>query len=447
MLQNREVNIDEFIKINSSGVTIADYDQVQAALVTRYKETYGQDIDLTNTTADGVFVNNLALIINNILQSFKILYDNLNVDTASGVYLDSLCRLSNVTRKRATKSTAQLLLTTTQNATPIEPGMIFIDTVGNEWELTEDGLPEYSGTPILLNVGDPAYHVTATCTEYGPIEASANTITQTLEASAIVVSQPSDAAPGSNTETDAELRARRDQSNGSQGITVIESLVGALLAIEGIDDVRIENNNTNQSAEAADGAEIKAHSVYITIRKRDNVDIDDSTIGDTIFNTLTPGISTNEFKEWTVNPPSDYNFVSSSGVSKSSQYPLDSYIQYLNNIVYWKEAVSIAPTVTLTIKKGRNYSNKTSYNIAQDIVDYLNSIKIAETPTENDMIITATYADSNAVYIVEGANVSAAQVNPDTYFHYINDLNEATPTHVIITEDSLDPSILTFTFQ
>jgi hypothetical protein len=98
MLQDREVPIDQFIKITAGGIVIADYDQVQSALVKRYKEIYGSDIDLANTTADGVFVNDLALIINNILQSFKTLYSNLDVNTASGVYLDSLCRLSNITR-------------------------------------------------------------------------------------------------------------------------------------------------------------------------------------------------------------------------------------------------------------------------------------------------------------------------------------------------------------
>ena len=132
MLQNRNVSIDEFIKFTAGGPIIADYDQIQTALINKYKEVYGYDIDLANTTADGIFVNNLALIINNILQSFKTLYSNLNINTASGVYLDNLCRLSNVTRKRATQSTADLLISATQDTT-LYNGTIFIDNTGNEW--------------------------------------------------------------------------------------------------------------------------------------------------------------------------------------------------------------------------------------------------------------------------------------------------------------------------
>ena len=55
MLQNRNVNISSFISFNSGGVVIADYDQVQAALIAKYKDVYGYDIDLSNVTADGVF--------------------------------------------------------------------------------------------------------------------------------------------------------------------------------------------------------------------------------------------------------------------------------------------------------------------------------------------------------------------------------------------------------
>ena len=441
MLQDREVNIDEFISFNSSGVVIADYDQVQAALVKRYKEIYGLDIDLANTTADGVFVNNLALIINNILQSFKLLYSNLNVDTASGDYLDSLCRLSNVTRKPATKSTAQLILSTTQDNTPIEPGIIFIDTTGNEWELLEEGLPAYQGTPILLDIGDE-YVVTVTCTQTGPIEANPNSITETLEASALVISQPEAAAIGSNGETDSELRARRDQSNGSHGITVEESLIGSLLAVEGIEDAYVIDNNTDTDDEnTADGTTIKAHSIYISIRRRENVQISNEIIGNIIYNTLTPGIATNAFNDDVSN---EY---ATTGISKNMIYPLSDLVTYLQNIVYWKECVPITPIITFDIRKGRNYSESTTNAIVQDIVDYLNTIQISKVPDTNNIIITATYADPNAAYIIQDVDVSNAEVNPITYFHYINDVKEANPQHVIVEQDQSDTSLLHFTLQ
>ena len=40
MFQNRNVNIDEFISFNSGGLIVADYDQIQKSIITRYKEAY-----------------------------------------------------------------------------------------------------------------------------------------------------------------------------------------------------------------------------------------------------------------------------------------------------------------------------------------------------------------------------------------------------------------------
>ena len=98
--------ITDFIRFTNAGVDIASFTQIRDAITTRYKEVYVQDIDLTvtPTNADGIFVNDLSLMVNNILQSIKTMYANLDVNTASGVYLDNLCRLSNIVRKHATPS-------------------------------------------------------------------------------------------------------------------------------------------------------------------------------------------------------------------------------------------------------------------------------------------------------------------------------------------------------
>lgn len=398
MLQDRTIDIENFIKFNSGGLIVADYDQIQAALIKRYKDIYGYDIDLANTTADGVFVNNLSLIINNILQSFKTLYSNLNVDTASGAYLTSLCRLSNVTRKPATASTAQLIITSTVD-TVLTSGTIFVDTTGNEWvyDSNED--------ITILASNTAGERIVVTCSTVGPIVATAGSITQTLEASNLIVSQPSDAFVGSNEETDEELRARRDKSNGSQGITVLESLVGSLLAVEGIEDVFIDANNTDTAETTADTTEIDRHAVYIVVRKRDNVNVDDSVIGNIIYNGMTPGISTTPF-------------TGTNGVAKSYEVQLDSSVSWIAQNVYWKEATPIAPAISMTITTGRNYTTDAENEIGNAILNYLNSVKIGEEPTANDIIITATYANNSAAYVINSVDISLVTTNPLTYYKY-----------------------------
>ena len=53
------------------------------------------------------------------------------------------------------------------------------------------------------------------------------------------VVQNEDAIIGENVESDSNLRARRAQSTGADGITVLESLVGSLLGLSGIKDAKV----------------------------------------------------------------------------------------------------------------------------------------------------------------------------------------------------------------
>lgn len=396
MLQTRDIDIDQFISFNAGGIVVADYDQIQTALIKKYKDIYGYDIDLANTTADGIFINNLALIINNILQSFKTLYANLNVETASGSYLDSLCRLSNITRKRATQSTAQLAITAEQDTT-LYNGTIFVDNTGNEWV--------YSGDDVnISSTATEATLINVTCTQYGPIVAEAGTITQTLEATFLNVQQNVAANVGTNDETDEELRARRDLSNGSQGVTVLESLIGALLDVDGIEDAQVINNNTGDDKTQADGTIIRAHNVYVIIRKSANINVTNEMIGTIIYNTLTPGIGTTQAlttiggQEYEVKP--------------------DPNIVILNQMIYWKEAIPMHPVITITITKGRDYTNEATTAIGNAALDYLNNIRLSNIVSQNDLLVSVMYADTNATYTVTNVDIGTNPTNANTYYKY-----------------------------
>lgn len=340
MLKDRKFEIGNFVRLASAGMEVAEFVDVRDAIIKRYKEVYGSDIDLSTASADGVFINDMALIINNILQIMKSLYSNLNVDTASGVYLDALCRLANVNRMSATKSTASIivksLLTTGDPVTfgdvdengNVVNQITFVDKAGTEW---------VSDASVTLGPGESA-EVKVTCTEAGPVDAPAGWINQTMLVMNLSVTQTANAIRGSNEETDTELRQRRAQSSGANGISVLESLVGALLEVTGIDDVSIYNNNTLENATAKDGTVIAPHNIYVVIRQQKGLNIDDSTIGDLIYTKLTPGIKTTASTA-----------VNENGIAKSYEFipqMLGVTINYLNQFVYWKNAVAIKPTIT-----------------------------------------------------------------------------------------------------
>ena len=418
MLQDREIAIDQFIKVTAGGLQIADYDQVLAAVSKMYRETYGSDIDLANTTADGIFVHNLALIINNILQSVKTVYGNLDVDTASGVYLDSLCKLSNVTRHSATHSTAQLAITALTTST-LASGTEFVDDTGTVWT--------YNGSPIeISSSAADATVITVECNELGAVKANAGSISKTLEASYFEVSQPNDANVGLEEESDADLRARRTQSTGAQGITVLESIVGSLLDVVGIKDVQIINNNTSSAASQTDTTSVPAHSIYVIVRREPGIAVTDETIGTIIYNKLTPGIKTTQFT------------TSANGIAHSYSKMLSPLVSWVNQVVYWKEAIGIHPSCSITITKNQFFAGDSTTNaVANAIKNYLNNIKLSEMPTANDMIITATYADptfkGRSTYSIKAVDISGISTNPNTFFNYTTASTSTSGDDITIT--------------
>lgn len=58
------LDIRSLIRMGSTGLITANFTQIRQALIERYRQTYGIDIDLSTGSADGIFVNDLALIIN-----------------------------------------------------------------------------------------------------------------------------------------------------------------------------------------------------------------------------------------------------------------------------------------------------------------------------------------------------------------------------------------------
>lgn len=398
MLQNYEVDISDFIQITSAGVKIADYVQVRAALIKRYKEVYGSDIDVSTASADGIYISNLALIINNILQSVKTMYGNLDINTANGVYLDNLCALANVRRKPATHSRASIIIKNiSSSSSEAIDQLTVIDQAGTEWKTTES-------VPSLL--ANQQIERTVICVEDGPVEAKAGWIYETLEAGlGLSITQPSNAILGSNEETDAELRARRAQSSGAAGVTVLESLVGALLEVSGIDDVFIYNPGSAGTT-AKDGTTVNAHSIYVIVRRDPAVIVDDKTIGTIIYEKLTPGINT--VQSAVTAQAKSYNY---------SQELEGTKITGFDAVVYWKEALPVKPTIVINFDEGSTFNADTANNIGQTIIDYANSLGLRTDLTATNLLVEASGLGD---YIVTSAtvNASTSYTNADTYYNY-----------------------------
>lgn len=416
LLTSYDINWNEFLQFSAGGIRIATYAEIYKALVKRFQDIWGEDIDLSSASADGVFVNTYSLIIYNILQSFKTFYESLNVNTASGKALDILCNLTNVTRKPATASTCPVILTLDASETDIytTTELDLVDINGNIWVARNiEGFNLEPGVPQTI---------VFTCATLGPIEAPAGTIDRMINNDVTInVNQEQDANKGFNVENDANLRQRRSQTLGSRGTTVLESLSSSLLNLTGIRDVKIYNNDTGKEITAKDGTKIVPHNVYIVLRREPNITLSDSTIGTIIYEKMTPGISTTKSQD-------QLQFGNSHEFQYVQRILGQSIDSDIKQIVYWKEATPTNNEIKIIIKPNvyfAAYDNTTAKRIAQKVINYMNN-KLIGTDTESrDLWNIVQYADpkfrSSKTYDIVSITINNSDIytNPDTYYNYI----------------------------
>lgn len=414
MLFKSEIDFANLIDISSGGMKVATYPEIVNMLRTRYREIYGSDIDLNPANADGTFIQDIALLINNILQANQMLYANLDVDSASGVYLDNLCKLSNVYRKSATSSQARVKVENLGNAQITLNGLHCLDVNGLIWNNTDN---------ITLEPNAYTYKIVS-CEQVGSIKAPAGTITQAvyLDSNMIVkITQSTDALVGSDEETDAELKARRNDSNSPIGVTTIDSMVGALLNVAGVRDCMIVNNNTNNewadgtgdtiAYKGYDGTTINPHSIYVVIRT-DGV-VNDTDIGNTIYNKLTAGIQTTESAS-----------TGTHGTPKSIQHYPNLYAPTQDGFattIYWKQAVPIAPLLTIVLTEQPYFNASNMDVVGKGMVEYLNGLQINTELDENDITLKMLDLDpefkGRATYVVSSVTIGSGD-NTLTYYDY-----------------------------
>ena len=205
------------------------------------------DIDpnwnLDPSTPDGLKIAHDAEVFSALDETLQQAYNSKDPNKATGLDLDILCALSGITRSYGTASSVQVTMTGVAGS--IIPGSTrFDDMNGNRWSLDQTWTLDSTGTAT----GD------ATCTVTGDIEASAGTITILVDSISGLtgVTNTTAATPGTNQESDASLRARRNLMVGKPGSNQIDSMTGSIFGVDGVRRVKIYENDTSSATVSDD---------------------------------------------------------------------------------------------------------------------------------------------------------------------------------------------------
>lgn len=319
--------------IDANGITAPTYADILDFLKTKYRAIYGEDTYLENDSKDGQLLGVFAAAINDANSVSIAIYRSFSPSTAQNEALASNVKINGIKKNSASYSTVDLLIT--GQAVTITGGSVR-DQNNNIWNL-----------PASVTIPPPgSITVTATCAAIGAVSAPAGTITtiNTPTRGWQSVTNPADAVPGAEVESDAALRSRQKISTAIPSLTVFEGIVGAVAGVSGVTRYRGYENDTNST----DSNGIPDHSISLVVEGGDAV-----AIANAIAAKKTPGGGT---------------------YGTTSQVVTDIYGRPIT--IKFFRPTNAPITAVLTIKALNGYTSVIGTAAQQAIVDYINGTGI-----------------------------------------------------------------------
>ncbi|WP_117051087.1 baseplate J/gp47 family protein [Klebsiella pneumoniae] len=339
-----------------SCISAPDYQTVLDTITGYFQQIYGSDAYLEPDSKDGQMVALVALAIHDANNTAISVYRSFSPATALGDALTSNVKINGITRRAATNSTVDLLLTGTVGTT-ITNGSVR-DTNSVVWNL-----------PATVVIGsDGTVVATATCVNSGAVAAVAGSVNgiNTPTRGWASVTNPLAATVGVAAETDAELRARQSQSVALASLTPFDAVDGAIANVEGVTRHKLFENDT----ETTDANGLPAHSISAIVEGGDA-----TSIANTIRSVKGQGVST----------------YGTTAVIVTDKYGNPYTIRF-------SRPIDVPVYVSITLKALTGYSSEVGDEIKAAVASYINSLAIGDS-----VLLSRVYSPAN-LGVVSGGN-------------------------------------------
>ncbi|HHX7609223.1 TPA: baseplate J/gp47 family protein [Klebsiella pneumoniae] len=342
--------------VTAEGISAPDYQTVLDTITGYFQQIYGSDAYLEPDSKDGQMVALVALAIHDANNTAISVYRSFSPATALGDALTSNVKINGITRRAATNSTVDLLLTGTVGTT-ITNGSVR-DTNSVVWNL-----------PATVVIGsDGTVVATATCANSGAVAAVAGSVNgiNTPTRGWASVTNPLAATVGVAAETDAELRVRQSQSVALASLTPFDAVDGAIANVEGVTRHKLFENDT----ETTDANGLPPHSISAIVEGGDATEI-----ANTIRSVKGQGVST----------------YGTTAVIVTDKYGNPYTIRF-------SRPVDVPIYVSITLKALTGYSSQVGDEIKAAVAAYINSLAIGDS-----VLLSRVYSPAN-LGVVSGGN-------------------------------------------
>jgi len=238
-------------KFTPDGIQVQTFQEIYDELAAGYRSIYGEDINLDPDSPDGQRVAIEAQLVLDA-QSFGALeYNQRDPDFALGQSLNSIIKLSGITRRPATRSQVDVSIVTDRPLTLPEDYAVE-DDLGQAWTTLNT---------IDIIAGETT--VTLFAEDFGAVEADPTTVINpvTVVIGVLSVTNALSAVVGIDEETDQELRVRRNRSLETPQSSSTGRMFTALANLPSVTDVAVYENDTDTT----DSDGIPAHSLWVVV--------------------------------------------------------------------------------------------------------------------------------------------------------------------------------------
>ncbi len=246
--------------IDATGLQTATRAELVAYFTTQYQTIYGADINLGSDTPDGQMMNIFIQAILDVEDLLVQIYNMFDPDNAVGVILDQRVAINGIQRQAGTYTITPITVVVSQSVNLYgldqsdQPVYTVSDNAGNLWQLKITVLGVIAGTHVYsFQAATPGANLTVPNTITVPVS---------IVLGVTSVNNPTTyTSLGTNEESDAVLRVRRQQSVSLTSQGYLAGLLAALENINGVTQAFVYENTSG----VTDGDGIPGHSIWVIV--------------------------------------------------------------------------------------------------------------------------------------------------------------------------------------
>lgn len=246
--------------IDLNGTVVVDTSTTKAEVEAEQREIFGEDVDLSDQSPNGVLVNAETIARNGVAVNNANLANQVNPNNAGGVFLDAIWALTRALtggRKEATYST----FSTSPDLTGV-PG-----TLIPSGSIALVGEDQFESVSDITLDGSGNGSVNFQAAETGPIAAGIGDLNSIAPGAPLgweTVNNTVAATLGQSEEPDEVSRQRRINTLALQGISLSKAVTSAVSDLDGVKSLSYRENYTDSST-TIDGVFLLANSVYACV--------------------------------------------------------------------------------------------------------------------------------------------------------------------------------------